>query len=150
MSYRQIPLLTILLAFAVALPASADVIEKTFPFELDTWQDVDYEDGPLTIHRIRVASVESNFKSRVFRPGSSKDPMVRDVQIQVEYSNDSSRDVEAKLEVFWVDDQGRRIDGYDGEEDMDEGERHNQMTALRSTLTYGLDVARKLSVKITF
>lgn len=138
------------LAISFVAPLSADVIEKTFPFELGEWHDIEYEDGPLTIHRVRVEPIEGNFKSRVFRPGLKNDPMVRDVQIQVEYSNDSSRDVEAELEIFWLDSKGRRIDGYQGEEDMDEEERHEEMTALRSTLVYGLEVAKKLHVKIRF
>ena len=141
-----------LLLAAVVFPAlaHADVIEKKFPFKLDEWHDINYEDGPLTIHRVRVEAVSGNFKSRVFRPGLKNDPMVQDVQIQVEYSNDSSRDVDAELEIFWLDSKGRRIDGYHGEEDMDEEERHEEMTALRSTLVYGLEVAKSLSVKITF
>ncbi len=130
--------------------AGAEVIEKEFPFELGKWYDINFEDGPITVHRVRVEAVEGNFKSRVFRPGLKNDEMVRDVQIQVEYSNDASRDYEAELEIFWLDSKGRRIDGYHGEEDMDEEERREEMTALRSTLVYGLEVAETLSVKITF
>lgn len=133
-----------------AAPAAAADIETSFPFVLDEWYDIDYEEDGLTIHRIRVEEVSANIKSRVFRPGIKDDPMVQDVQIQVEYSNDTDRDVEADLEIFWVDERGRRIDGYEGEEDMDEGERHEQMTALRSTLVYGLERAEKLDVKIRF
>ncbi len=136
--------------FLAAGPSAAETIEKSFPFELDTWYDIEVEDGPAIIHRIRVASVDGNFKSRVFRPGTKKDGMVRDVQIQVEYSNDSSKDIDTDLEVFWLDAQGRKIDGYEGEEDMDEEQRRDKMTALRSTLVYGLDVAKTLSVKIRF
>lgn len=137
---------------ALLLPglAGAETIEKEFPFELDAWYDIEVEDGALTIHRVRVEEIESGIKSRVFRPGAKKDGMVMDVQVQVEYSNSSSNDVEAELEIFWLDSEGRRIDGYKGEEDMDEEERHDKMTALRSTLVYGLDVAKTLSVKIRF
>lgn len=131
-------------------PSAAETLERDFPFELDTWYDLDVEDGPVTLHRIRVASIEGNFKSRVFRPGTKKDGMVQDVQIQVEYSNDSTNDINAELEIFWLDAEGRRIDGYAGDEDMDEEERRSKMTALRSTLVYGLEVAKTLSVKILF
>lgn len=144
-------LLIAFLAAGLLVPnAGAETIERDFPFELDEWYTLDVSDGPLTLHRIRVAAIKSNFKSRVFRPGLKGDPMVRDVQIQIEYSNDSSKDVEAQLEIFWLDSKGRRIDGYEGEEDMDEEERHDEMTALRSTLVYGLEVAKTLSVKITY
>lgn len=146
---------TVLAALALALlmlpgTLAAEDVDRSFPFELDTWYDLNVEADGITLHRVRVEKVDSNIKSRVFRPGIKDDPMIQDVQIQVEYSNDSRRDVEADLEIFWVDSRGRRIDGYEGEEDMDEGERYEQMTALRSTLTYGLDVAEKLDVKIRF
>ncbi len=142
----------LLLTITMLVPtlAGAEVIEKKFPFELDEWFDINFEDGPITIHRVRVEAVDGNFKSRVFRPGLKNDEMVRDVQIQVEYSNDASKDIEAELEIFWLDSQGRKIDGYHGEEDMDEEERREEMTALRSTLVYGLDVAKTLSVKISY
>ena len=85
--------LLLLLTVTVAVPAGADTIEKKFPFKLDKWYDIEYEDGDLTIHRVRVEAVEGNFKSRIFRPGMKSDGMFQDVQIQVEYSNDMSRDV---------------------------------------------------------
>lgn len=147
---RLTSLIFALVCLLSPLFAGADEVDKKFPFELDKWHDVNYEDGPFQIHRVRVALIESNIKSRMFRPGSKKDGMVQDVQIQVEYSNDSSRDIEAKLEIFWLDAKGRKIDGYSGKEDMDEDERRELMTALRSTLVYGLDVAKTLSVKILF
>ena len=130
--------------------ALADEVEKTFPFELGEWQEVDFQDGPITIHRVRLEPKESNLKSKVLRPGGRTDPMVRDVQIQVEYSNERSSDIEATLEIFWFDSKGRRIDGYEGTEDMNDEKRYERMTALRSTLVYGLDVAKKLKVRITW
>ena len=138
--------------FAVALagPATAGVIEKDIPFVLDEWYDLSYTEGPITTHRIRVEKVRSNVKSRIFRPGLASDPLIQDVQIQVEYTNESTRDYEADLSIFWVDRDGKRIDGYEGEEDIDAEERHELMTALRSTLVYGLDVAQKLTINIRF
>ncbi len=141
--------MAVLIALVVPT-ASAGEIDTSFPFVLDEWIEINYEEDGLKIQRIRVETIESNFKSRVFRPGLKNDPLIQDVQIQVEYSNDTTRDVEADLEIFWVDAKGERIDGYAGEEDMDEGERNEEMTALRSTLVYGLDAAKKLEVKIKF
>lgn len=145
-------LLFTLLILTLCLPSTAMAgdIEESFPFELDKWYDINFEEGPVTIHRVRVEIIESNIKSRVFRPGTKNDPMVQDVQIQVEYSNDAERDYEADLEIFWLDSKGHKIDGYEGEEDIDEEERREEMTALRSTLVYGLEVAKTLSVKISF
>ena len=135
------------LVLCLAAPAAADTIEREFPFEIDTWFDLDYKDGDITVRRIQVKSKGGNFKSRVFRPGKTE--FVTDVQIQVEYSNRGNNDVEADLDIVWVDSQGREIDGYRGEEDMDEGE-NDEMTAAISTSVYGLDVAKKLIVKIDF
>ena len=150
--HRQIPRIALAvlgaaLVLCLAAPAAADTIEREFPFEVDQWFDLDYKDGDITVRRVRIKSVSGNFKSKVFRPGKSD--FVTDVQIQVEYSNRGPNDVEADLDIVWVDSQGREIDGYRGEEDMDEGE-NDEMTAALSTLVYGLDVAKKLIVKIDF
>lgn len=131
----------------LAAPATADTIEREFPFELDTWFDIDYKDGDISVKRVRVKSLKGNFKSTIFRPGKTE--FVTDVQVQVDYSNRGNNDVEADLDIVWVDSQGREIDGYRGEEDMDEGE-NDEMTAAISTSIYGLEVAKKLIVKIDF
>jgi hypothetical protein len=138
--------LVLFLAFAAAT-AEAAHIKKSFPFELDKWYALDVVDGEVTIHRIRVREMESNFKTRVFRPSNSEFAMT--VQIQVEYTNDSSRDVEADLDIVWVDGSGHEIDGYRDDEDMDEGEK-DDMTMTFSTSKYGLEKAKTLQVEIDF
>lgn len=135
------------LLLVLAAPVAADTIEREFPFEVDTWFDLDYDQGNISVKRVQVKTVGGNFKSRVFRPGKTE--FVTDVQVQVEYSNRGNHDVEADLDIVWVDSQGREIDGYRGEEDMDEGE-NDEMTAAISTSRYGLEVAKKLIVKIDF
>lgn len=133
--------------FLFALPLSAVEIQKEFPFRLDEWFEIDVEDGPVTIHRIRVETKKGNVKSKVFRPGNSK--FLQTVQIQIEYTNDSKRDYEADLDIVWVDANGEEIDGYRDEEDIDEDER-DEMTAMLSTLKYGLEQAKTLRVGIKF
>lgn len=140
-------IVTLGLLLACALPASAVTIEREFPFELDTWYDIGYEEGNISVKRVRVEHIKGNLKSRVFRGTNTE--FVETVQIQVEYSNRGSNDVETDLDIVWVDGQGRVIDGYRDEEDMDEGE-NDEMTAALSTSRYGLEVARKLVVKISF
>ncbi|MDA8019230.1 MAG: hypothetical protein MPN21_17455 [Thermoanaerobaculia bacterium] len=140
-------LLGFALLFAFASPVTADTIELEFPFEVDTWFDIGYDEGSISVKRVRVKSIKGNFKSTIFR--ANKTEFVTDVQIQVEYSNRGSNDVEALLDIVWVDSEGREIDGYRGEEDMDEGER-DEMTAAISTSRYGLEVAKKLVVNIDF
>ena len=138
-------LLTALLAAVLAAPATAGEVEKSVPFELEKWHELEVTDGPLTLHRIRVTEL-SGVKSTIFRPGNSE--YLTDVQVQIEYSNPSEDDVEADVEIHWLDAQGRIIDGYDDEEDFDDEERHEEQTITLSTLKYGLEVADTLRFTI--
>lgn len=128
--------------------AEAATVTKKFPFQLDKWFDVDFSEGPITIHRVRVRKMSAGFKSKVFRPGNSE--YLEDIEIAIEYTNDSSKDRELGLRVRWLDAGGTVIDGYNGEEDMDEESRHDETTNKLSTLRYGLDKARTLSVELDF
>lgn len=144
---RLICLLAAVVLFLSALPLSAANIQKEFPFAVDEWFDIDVTDGPVTIHRIRIATQKGNIKSKLFRPGNSA--FSATVQIQIEYTNDSSRDYDADLDIVWVDAKGNEIDGYRDEEGIDEDEK-DEMTAVLSTLKYGLEQAKTLRVGIRF
>ena len=138
-------------AAAVLVPAlaAAGTVTKTVPFKLDAWIELGAQDGPVTLHRIRVASQAGPFtKSMVFRPGNSE--FLATVQLQLEYTNTEKRDWQAALEVTWVDDAGAAIDGYNGEEGLDGEEERDKTTVTLSTLKYGLERARKLKVRIEF
>jgi hypothetical protein len=143
-----VPFLLVSLLVAVAAPASAGEVDKTFPFTLDQWFDLGASDGPVTLHRVRIVREGGLTKSRIMRPGNSE--YLEDVQIQLEFSNDSTRDWEARFRLEWVDDAGRTIDGYNGSENLDDDSRHDQQTITLSTLRYGIDRARKLRVRIDF
>ena len=145
--HRLLFVLALLCGLTSTLPAAAETIERDFPFELDTWYDLDVEDGALTVSRVRVAHLKSNLKSKLFRGSDTE--FVETVQVQVEYINNTGRDYEAALDIVWVDSKGREIDGYRGKEEMDEGE-HDEMTAALSTSKYGLSVAKKLKGRIIF
>lgn len=144
--------LTLLAALAAALaaprPAAAGEVEKTAAFSLDTWLALDSHDGPVTLHRVRLARTGGEVKSRLLRPGNSE--YLADVQIQVEFSNEASKDWEMRLKVEWLDADGRVIDGYDDTENLDSDSRYDQQTVTLSTLRYGLERARKLRVRITY
>jgi hypothetical protein len=147
-NYRiPVVLICLLLSAFTTVAAGAAEIDKEFTFKVDEWFPLEVTEGEVTVHRIRVKTIKGNLKSRVFRPTNTE--FVGTVQIQVEYTNDSSRDVEADLDIVWVDSRGNEIDGYRDEEDMDEGE-HDEMTAMLSTSAYGLEQAKKLRVKIHF
>ncbi len=84
------------------------------PFRLDQWIDLAASDGPVTLHRIRVARQGAGAKSKFLRPGNSE--YLEDVQVQLEFSNDATRDWEARLDIEWLDADGAAIDGYNDKE----------------------------------
>jgi len=139
--------LSLLASLALPLGAAAETVNKTFPFDLDKWYDVGVTEGPVTIHRVRVARQGGMVtKSKIFRPGNSE--YLDSVQIQVEYSNTATRDWKADLRVVWTDDKDLVIDGYNGSEQLDERESFQHATVSLSTFKYGLEKARRLRVEI--
>lgn len=146
----SIVLLTaVLLAGVPPRPAAAGSVEKSFAFELDKWYALDATDGPVTLHRIRLHRETGVLtKSAIFRPGNSQ--YLSTVQIQVEYTNQATKDWTAKLDITWVDGDDKTIDGYTGSENLDDGARHENLTVTLSTLRYGVDQAKKLKVHLSF
>ncbi len=125
-------------------------LTKNVNFALDKWVELNSTDGPVTIHRFRIIEQKkSGFtKSALFRPGNSENLM--EIQIQIEYSNDSSRDWDADIEIGWYDAQGKLIDGYNDTESINEDERKEEITVTLSTLKYGIEVAKKLKLHIEY
>lgn len=132
-----------------ASPARAGEVEKKVAFALGEWVALDSTDGPVTIHRIRIERQGGLTKSRLFRPGGGAS-YAADVQVQIEFTNDATRDWEAAVEVEWLDKDGVPIDGYRGEENLDSESRRDLQTITLSTLKYGLDRAKKLRVRLEF
>jgi len=146
---RQTIAFAALLFILGSAPAAAGHVEKTFDFALDEWFDLEDTDGPVTLHKVRIESVKGGFtKSKFFRPGN--DEYLRTIQIELVFSNEGSRDWEARLSIHWKDENGVVIDGYEDKEELDEGERHDKVTVTLSTLAYGIDRARTLHVEIDY
>ncbi len=144
---RMLPLIAALtLLLATAIPAAADKIDRTFDFELGKWYELEVTDGPVTIHRVRVVETARNVKSRIIRPHNPD--FTKTVVIEVEYTNDSTRDIDMNTYVVWKDARGNVIDGYDDEEELDDEERHDITTMTQSTLIYGLEQAKSLEVRL--
>jgi hypothetical protein len=143
-------LLPLTLAAMLGAPlAQAGEVTKTVPFALDEWIELGTTDGPVTLHRIRLAKVGGSVKSKVFRPGNSE--FLQDVTIELEYTNESAKDDwEAHLDVRWLDGSGEVIDGYDDTEGLDNDTRKDDATVTLSTLKYGLARAKKLQIDIDF
>lgn len=144
----EIPaLLSLVASLALPFPASAEGVNKTFPFELEKWYDVGVVEGPVTIHRVRVARQGGLVtKSKIFRPGNSE--YLDTVQIQVEYSNTATRDWKADLRIVWTDEKDLVIDGYNGTEQLDEKESFQHANVSLSTFKYGIEKARRLRVEM--
>lgn len=145
---RALTLAALAATAALALPAHAAPFQKTVPFVLDEWSEIGLQDGPVTVHRLRVErkSGIKGFKSTLSRPGNSQ--FLQDVQIQIEYSNTSTTDWKVKAKVVWLDGADKLIDGYEGGQDLDEQKSHELATVLFSTLRYGLDQARRLRIEL--
>jgi hypothetical protein len=139
------------LAALVALsaePLLAGEVTKSVPFVLDEWTELQAVDGAVTLHRVRLTRQSGLTKSKLFRPGQGR--FLEDVQIQLEFSNDSTKDWEARLDVEWLDAAGEVVDGYDGEEGLDSEARREVQTVTLSTLKYGLARAKTLRFAISF
>lgn len=150
MSHRHaaLAILSLVLPLAGAGAVAAGEVEKNVAFQLDQWVDLQASDGPVTLHRLRVARQGAGAKSMFVRPGNTQ--YLKDVQIQLEYTNDSTRDWEAQLEIEWLDADGVAIDGYRDQENLDSESRHDEQTVTLSTLRYGLDRARTLRIRVGF
>jgi hypothetical protein len=144
---RLRPFAFALLVVLVAAANPAAAIEKEVPFAVDQWIDLQVTEGPVTLHRIRLASQSGVTKSKIFRPGGSS--YTTDVQIQLEFTNQSTDDYEARIRFEWLDAAGVAIDGYDGTEGLDNEARFEQQTMTISTLRYGLDKAKKIRLSIS-
>lgn len=141
-------------ALALLLATSSFVVagefSKNVSFALDKWIEVNSTDGPVTIHRFRLKAIEGGglTKSKLFRPGNSEN--LQEVELQIEYSNDSSRDWDAHIDLGWYDSQGQMIDGYNDTESLNEEENHEVATVRLSTLKYGIKVAKKIKIKVEY
>lgn len=138
-------LVLVLLAAPVAW---AGEVEKRVPFVLGEWIELGASDGPVTLHRIRIERQTGITKSKLMRPGNAQ--YLTDVQVQLEFTNEATRDWEARVDLEWLDADGQAIDGYDDGENLDSESRHDLQTVTLSTLRYGLARAKTLALRIEF
>jgi hypothetical protein len=139
---------TLLAATLLAAPASAQTsVDKTVPFELDRWYELNVKEGPITLHRIHLERQGSGgIKARV--TGSDDEYRVP-IKVELEYSNVSSTDWRAVFRISWTDDGGEAIDGYSGSHQLDEKKDFNRTGGTVTTLRYGIARAKKLRLLIS-
>ena len=136
-------MLTLLAATVLAAPASAQTsVDKTLPFELDKWYELNVKEGPITLHRIRLERAGGGgLKARVT---GGEDEYRAQVKVDLEYSNVASSDWRVVFRISWLDDGGEAIDGYNGSHELEEKKDFNRTGGTVTTLRYGLARARKL------
>ena len=135
-----------LLVSSLALPASAGDFSKTYTFELDKWYELNSTDGPVTLHRVRLEKSGGGF-TKLARMGGSSEYSAA-IELQLEYTNESTNDWDADVVVEWLDGKGEAIDGFRTEINLDEEDRHELKKSTLTTLRYGLDQARKVRIEI--
>lgn len=138
----------LLAAVALAAPAAAQSVDKNLPFELDRWYELNVKDGPITLHRIHLERLNGGgLKARVTHAADEEHTVP--VKIELEYSNASSTDWKAALRITWLDENGEPIDGYTGNQQLDEKKDFDRTGGTVTTLRYGLAHARKLRLLIS-
>ncbi len=139
---------TVVLLAALAAPAAAQTsVDKTVPFELDKWYELNVKEGPVTLHRIHLERQSGGgLKARVVR--SADEEYSVPVKVELEYSNASSTDWKAIFRISWVDDNGEAIDGYNGSSELDDHKDFDRVGGTVTTLRYGLAHAKKLRLLI--
>ena len=129
--------------------AGATEFERTYDFALDEWHEINDQDGPVTLHRIRINPKEGRVtRSSVLRPFNSE--YLETVQIQLEFTNESDSRWRAQISLRWLDSEGRVIDGFTGNEVLGKGAARRITQISVPTLKYGLEVADKLEVGINY
>ena len=97
-------MLGVLAATVLAVPASAQTsVDRTVPFELEKWFELNVKEGPITLHRIRLERVGAGLKARV--TGGEDEYRVA-VKVELEYSNAASSDWRGVFRISWVDESG--------------------------------------------
>ena len=136
---------TLLAATVLAAPASAQtLVDKTVPFELDKWYELNVKEGPITLLRIRLERAGGGgLKARVT---GGEDEYRVPVKAELEYSNVASSDWRVVFRISWVDDGGEAIDGYNGSHQLSEKKDFERASGTVTTLRYGLARAKKLRV----
>ncbi len=134
---------TLLTATLLTAPASGQTtVDKTVPFELDKWYELNVKEGPITLHRIRLERAGGGgLKARVT---GGEDEYRVPVKAELEYSNVASSDWRVVFRVSWVDESGEAIDGYNGSHQLSEKKDFERASGTVTTLRYGLARAKKL------
>jgi hypothetical protein len=138
-----------LLVLVLASPSTADAapITRAFDFEVDSWYAVDQKEGPITIHRVRLETRSGGrVKSTVSRPLNETN--MQPIALRIEYSNEADRKWTSHVEVRWLDEDGKLIDGFQTKQGLTRNSARKVNQATVTTLKYGLERAATLEVEV--
>lgn len=139
--------LVVLALGALAIqPAGAQVIKKSFDFSLETWHEIDGVSGAVTLHRIQI-STKGKAGSKLSTPLNAA--YIQPVISQLEYTNTGDKKWRADVQVNWVDEDGKVIDGFRTTYPLAKQTARKIHQSGLTTSKYGLDRAVKLDVTIT-
>jgi len=137
------------LTLLAAAPAAAGEVTETFDFELDAWKEIDAVDGPVTLHRIRLDRKQDRVtKSVLSRPYNQEYLDV--VRVTLEFTNEATSTWKARLDIRWLDAEGRVIDGFGANEKLDKKAAREVVRVSIPTLKYAVERAKTLEVKVHF
>lgn len=131
-------------ALLLAPPLVAQAYDETFDFTVDEWIELDLEEVPITIHRLRLQGSDPGIAARIAR----NQRYVQQLELQLEFTNDGSQDWEAEVQVEWLDQAGDVIEGIETDFDLDGRDRRKIRREKKSVNRYGLSRAVRLSIRI--
>jgi hypothetical protein len=127
---------------------AAQVITATFDdFELERWMDVGQTDGGVTIHRLRVTTQRTGFRSWGAETALNRDYMQR-LGVQVEFTNEGSRKVKSYITVRLLDASGEAVDGFGDEEGLDANRARGVVERSFPASKYGLKRVERLELEV--
>lgn len=137
-----------LLSWVQALPATAQNVQRTIPFEVDQWVDLEVVNGAITLHRFRLVRDNTLVEPKLL--GSKPDFEFHDgLQFQLEFTNDGDYNWKADVRLEWKDDRDALIEGMAGQVTLNKRKRHHVRKVTDIALRYGIQRAEQLELKIT-
>jgi hypothetical protein len=127
--------------------ADATVIKQSCEFRMETWCDVNQQDGAVTIHRFRVTTTDIGIRS-ISANNVLNDEYLERIGVQIEFTNDGDRKYKSFIKVRWVDGDETAIDGFGDEEGLDARRSHGMVRRSIGALKYGLMKAKQIEFEI--
>ena len=128
-------------------PAGADVIEESFDFQIDSWQEIDQSSDGVTIHRVRLTRDKGGVMSAF--TGGVNEKYYERITVELEYSNEGDKKVKTTFLVKILDADDEGIDGFETKLSLKKkSDREVGKQAITSS-KYAIGKAAKLNIQLT-